>query len=83
MRRENIRRSITNFKLVSEELGANDTRLAEFVDSSNAVLGAFANQEAAIRESLQELPSTLRRDPRGARERRAVRQRPRPGARPR
>ena len=60
VRRENIRRSITTFKEVSEELGANDTRLAEFVDSSNAALGAFANQEAAIRESLQELPSTLR-----------------------
>ena len=38
-----------NFKLVSEELGARDTRLADFVDSSNAVLGSFANQEAAIR----------------------------------
>jgi phospholipid/cholesterol/gamma-HCH transport system substrate-binding protein len=59
VRRQNIRRSITTFKLVSEELGANDTRLAEFVDSSNAALGAFASQEAAIRESLQELPSTL------------------------
>lgn len=59
VRRNNIRRAITTFKLVSEELGANDTRLAEFVDSSNAALGAFANQEAAIRESLQELPSTL------------------------
>ena len=59
VRRDSIRRSITTFKLVSEELGANDTRLAEFVDSSNAALGAFANQEAAIRESLQELPSTL------------------------
>ncbi len=59
VRRENIRRSITTFKQVSEELGANDTRLAEFVDSSNAALAAFANQEAAIRESLQELPSTL------------------------
>ena len=59
VRRQNIRRSITTFKLVSEELGANDTRLAEFVDSSDAALGAFADQEAAIRESLQELPSTL------------------------
>ena len=59
VRRANIRRAITTFKLVSEELGANDTRLSEFVDSSNAALAAFADQEAAIRESLQELPSTL------------------------
>ncbi|MFI5122920.1 MAG: MlaD family protein [Vicinamibacteria bacterium] len=59
VRRENIKRAITTFKLVSEELGANDTRLAEFVDSSASALGAFANEEASIRESLQELPSTL------------------------
>jgi phospholipid/cholesterol/gamma-HCH transport system substrate-binding protein len=57
-RRENISRSITNFKLVSEALA--NSRIAEFVDSSAASLGAFANQEAAIRESLQELPGTLR-----------------------
>ena len=35
-------------------------RLAEFVDSSDQVLGAFAHQEGSIREALQELPSTLR-----------------------
>lgn len=60
VRRENIKRSITAFKEVSEELGATDTRLASFVDSTNAVLDSFANQEAALRESLQELPPTLR-----------------------
>ena len=60
VRRENIKRSITAFKLVSQELGANDTRLTEFVDSSASVLGDFADQQQAIRESLQELPSTLR-----------------------
>jgi phospholipid/cholesterol/gamma-HCH transport system substrate-binding protein len=60
VRRENIKRSITAFKLVSQELGANDTRLTEFVDSSASVLGDFADQQQSIRESLQELPSTLR-----------------------
>jgi phospholipid/cholesterol/gamma-HCH transport system substrate-binding protein len=59
-RRQNVRRSIHNFRLVSEELGANDQQLAEFVDSSNAALSAFANQEAAIRQTLREFPSTLR-----------------------
>jgi len=59
-RRQNIRRSIHNFRLVAEELGKNDTEVAEFVDSSNAALSAFANQEAAIRRTLQEFPSTLR-----------------------
>jgi phospholipid/cholesterol/gamma-HCH transport system substrate-binding protein len=59
-RRENIANSITEFKQVSEALGSSDTRLEEFVDASAAALGSFANQEASIREALQELPSTLR-----------------------
>ncbi len=58
-RRESIRRSIHNFRLLSEELANRDEDLTSFVDSSNAVLQRFANQEANLRESLQELPSTL------------------------
>jgi phospholipid/cholesterol/gamma-HCH transport system substrate-binding protein len=59
-RRQNIANAITEFKLVSQALGSNDTRLTEFVDASNSALGSFADQEAAIRAALQELPSTLR-----------------------
>jgi phospholipid/cholesterol/gamma-HCH transport system substrate-binding protein len=59
-RRENLRRVIHNFRLLSEALARNDQQLAQFVDSSNAVLGSFANQEAAIRAALRELPGTLR-----------------------
>jgi phospholipid/cholesterol/gamma-HCH transport system substrate-binding protein len=58
-RRRNVARSIHNFRLLSEALADNDEQLAQFVDSSNAVLGAFANQEQAIRASLQELPGAL------------------------
>jgi len=58
-RRENIKRSITNFGLLSRELGQRDTRLAEFVRSSNDVLGSFAHQQANIRRLLRELPGTL------------------------
>ena len=58
-RRQNIRRSITNFGLLSRELGNRDTRLAEFVTSSNDALGAFARQEASLRDLLQELPGAL------------------------
>ncbi|HSI79703.1 MAG TPA: MlaD family protein [Solirubrobacterales bacterium] len=58
-RRESIRRAITSFREVSEELGAADTRLADFVVSSNDVMAAFARQEASLREAFQELPSTL------------------------
>jgi phospholipid/cholesterol/gamma-HCH transport system substrate-binding protein len=60
VRRQNIARVIHNFRLLSETLGSRDTQLAEFVDSSNAVIGAFANQEASIRAALRELPGTLR-----------------------
>jgi phospholipid/cholesterol/gamma-HCH transport system substrate-binding protein len=58
-RRENIKRAITNFGLLSRELGNRDTRLAEFVRSSNDVLGSFAHQEASLRATLRELPGAL------------------------
>jgi phospholipid/cholesterol/gamma-HCH transport system substrate-binding protein len=59
-RRKNIKRSITNFGLLSQELGRRDTQLAGFVRSSNDVLGSFARQEASLRQTLAELPATLR-----------------------
>ncbi len=71
-RRRNIARTITSFRALGEELGKTDTRLSEWVSAQNAALGAFANQEASIRETLRELPSTLRRRP----------ARPSPAARP-
>jgi phospholipid/cholesterol/gamma-HCH transport system substrate-binding protein len=58
-RRRNIASSIHNFGEITGALANNDDDLAEFVDSSNAVIGAFANQQEAIRASLQELPPTL------------------------
>jgi phospholipid/cholesterol/gamma-HCH transport system substrate-binding protein len=66
-RRQNIRGSIHNFRQVAEELGRNDQQLAEWVDSSNAALRAFANQEASIRETLREAPSALRETQRALR----------------
>ena len=61
---------IHNFGLLAEELGRHDQQLAAFVDSSNAVFDSFARQQASIRASLQELPSTLRGDQPGLGERR-------------
>jgi phospholipid/cholesterol/gamma-HCH transport system substrate-binding protein len=58
-RRANLRRVITNFKLLAERVGADDVQLAEFVDSQATVFGAFAESEASIRESLQNLPGAL------------------------
>jgi phospholipid/cholesterol/gamma-HCH transport system substrate-binding protein len=58
-RRRNIKRVIHNFSLVVDELGSKDDQLAEFVDSSNAVFAALAEQDANLRATLDELPSTL------------------------
>ena len=60
VRRENIRRAIHSFQLVSTELANKDRDLTDFVDSSNAALASFARQEASIRAALRELPATLR-----------------------
>jgi len=59
-RRKNIGRVIHNFRLVVDALGQNDAQLGQFVDSSNAALGAFADQQASIKAALRELPPTLR-----------------------
>jgi phospholipid/cholesterol/gamma-HCH transport system substrate-binding protein len=58
-RRRNIASVITSFNELGEELG-NNARLAEWVSSQNAVMQSFANQEANLRQTLQELPPALR-----------------------
>jgi len=58
-RRTNISRTITNFRKISEAIGDKDQDLSELVDSSNAVFQALANQDARLRDSLQQLPGTL------------------------
>ncbi|HET6831053.1 MAG TPA: MlaD family protein [Solirubrobacterales bacterium] len=59
-RRDNLRRVITNFKLIAEELAKSDTNLTGFVESQNEVFGAFAESEADLRATLRELPGALR-----------------------
>jgi phospholipid/cholesterol/gamma-HCH transport system substrate-binding protein len=58
-RRRNIKRAIHNFSLVVDELGGKDDQLAEFVENSNAVFASLASQDANLRATLRELPSTL------------------------
>jgi phospholipid/cholesterol/gamma-HCH transport system substrate-binding protein len=58
-RRNNIRRSIHNFSLLSQALGNKDDELARLVASSNAVFRSFANQDQHLREALGLLPGTL------------------------
>jgi phospholipid/cholesterol/gamma-HCH transport system substrate-binding protein len=58
-RQENIKRVNHNLSLLFEALGEKDDQLAEFVGNSNAVMAAFARQDANLRAALRELPSTL------------------------
>ena len=64
-RRKNIKRVIHNFSLVIDELGAKDDQLAEFVENSNAVFATLARQDANLRATLSELPSSLDETQRG------------------
>jgi phospholipid/cholesterol/gamma-HCH transport system substrate-binding protein len=58
-RRKNLARLIHSFQLLANELGRRDKELAEWVDSSSAVFESFANQEAALRETVRLLPGAL------------------------
>jgi phospholipid/cholesterol/gamma-HCH transport system substrate-binding protein len=59
VRRQNISRSVHNFKELMAAVGSKDKQLASLVDASNAVFKSFANQDAKLRETLQLLPGTL------------------------
>jgi phospholipid/cholesterol/gamma-HCH transport system substrate-binding protein len=58
-RAANIKRAIHNFSLLTDELGDRDDTVADFVVDSNAVFASLASQDAALRETLRELPSSL------------------------
>jgi phospholipid/cholesterol/gamma-HCH transport system substrate-binding protein len=58
-RRHNIAQTITSLKELGDELARTDVRLSEWVTAQSEALGDFAAQEAALRETLQEAPSTL------------------------
>ena len=51
---------INNFADLTTELSRHDAEIKRFVSSSDAALGDFANQQAAIQEVLVEFPATLR-----------------------
>ena len=58
-RQANIRRTIHNFRLLTEALGDKDDQLATLVDASNRTFRAFADQDVRLREALRLLPGTL------------------------
>jgi len=58
-RRENIKRVVHNFSLLTGELGSKDQQIADFVQSSNAVFAILAEQSSNLEETLRRLPGTL------------------------
>lgn len=58
-RRRNIARVVHNFGMLLEEVGKGDEQLITFVDSSNAVMAEFADEEASLRAALAAAPGAL------------------------
>ncbi len=54
-----VEHGIHNFRLLLEALGSKNAKLAQFVDSSNAVFATFAAQDRAVQATLHELPGVL------------------------
>ncbi len=58
-RRDALAQVIHDFSLLTTELGKRDAQIERFVSASQEALGNFANQQAALQESLVEFPPTL------------------------
>ena len=58
-RRRNLRRLISNLRVLNAELARDDEQLSGFVTSSADVLRSFAQEERSISASVRELPSAL------------------------
>jgi phospholipid/cholesterol/gamma-HCH transport system substrate-binding protein len=58
-RRKNLARLVHSFQELATELGRHDKELAEWVDSTSAVFGSFADQQQNLREIIRLLPGAL------------------------
>ena len=58
-RRQALARMIHSLSVVGQAVAERDDELGQTVDASNVALGAIADEEAALRESLRKLPGTL------------------------
>jgi phospholipid/cholesterol/gamma-HCH transport system substrate-binding protein len=59
-RRVALSRVIHNFQELTTELGRHDAAVKQFVTSSRAALGNFANQQESVQAAFEEFPSALR-----------------------
>ena len=60
-RKDNLRRLITNFNLLTREVGRSERSLTELVEASNASIGAIAEQDPSVQRAVRLLPGTLER----------------------
>jgi phospholipid/cholesterol/gamma-HCH transport system substrate-binding protein len=58
-RKENLRRLISNFNLLTKEVGKSEEALTELVRFSNTTVGAIAEQDPSVRRAIALLPGTL------------------------
>lgn len=58
-RRRQMRRLVTNLRLLSEATGGKDRQLAQLVSASAAAFRAIDSQQAALRDGVGRLPATV------------------------
>ena len=58
-RKDNLRRLITNFNLLTREVGRSEQSLTDLVEASNTTIGAIAEQDPSVQRAIQLLPGTL------------------------
>lgn len=58
-RQQYVSRGIHNFRLLMEALGSKDTKLAQSIQSGNAVFAVIAREDREVQETLRELPGAL------------------------
>jgi phospholipid/cholesterol/gamma-HCH transport system substrate-binding protein len=58
-RKDNLRRLITNFNLLTREVGRSEQSLTDLVEASNTSIGAIAEQDPSVQRAIRLLPGTL------------------------
>jgi len=58
-RKVELRRLITNFNLLTKEVGKSERSLTALVENSNSAIGAIAEQDPSVQRAVALLPSTL------------------------
>ncbi len=58
-RKDALRRLITNFNLLTKEVGKSEQSLTDLVRFSNTTIGAIAEQDPSVQRAIQQLPGTL------------------------